>query len=117
MGTLQINEFLPLIAHSLLSGLHLGIRSVNTLTRHVEGIEADPEACRRFLENNPALLTVLLPWIGYDRAGELIREFARCGETNLRTFLAGRLGEDEARRVFSPETLLLPDVPESRGAP
>jgi aspartate ammonia-lyase len=111
MGTLQINEFLPMIALGLLSGLGLCARAADTLARHVEGIEADPEACARYLENNPALLTVLLPRIGYDRVGELAREFALAGGTGLRAFLAERIGEDETRRLFAAETLLLPDTP------
>jgi aspartate ammonia-lyase len=108
MGTLQINEFLPMIALSLLSGLSLCDRAADTLGRHAEGIEANPAACARYLEDNPALLTALLPRIGYDRAGALAREFAAAGGVGLRAFLAERLGEDETRRLFAAESLILP---------
>lgn len=108
MGTLQINEFLPMIALSLLSGLSLCDRAADTLARHAGGIEANPAACARYLEDNPALLTALLPRIGYDRAGALAREFAAAGGVGLRAFLAERLGEDETRRLFAAESLILP---------
>lgn len=113
MGTLQINEFMPLIAFSLLSWLFLCGQSVKALARHVDGIEADPATCQRFLENSPTLITALLPLIGYQQAQAVSKEFMLSKEQNLRKFLSERFGEDAIRRALSSEALLLPGNPDN----
>ena len=42
----------------------------------VEGIEANLEGCRRSAESTLAAATALNPFIGYDKAGEIVKEAA-----------------------------------------
>jgi aspartate ammonia-lyase len=80
LGSLELNAFLPLLAHALLESLDLLARGCDILRRHcVEGIEADEAACRRQVENATASATALLPLIGYDRATALAGEAQRTG--------------------------------------
>jgi aspartate ammonia-lyase len=72
MGSLELNPFLPLVAHCLLENLDLLARACDILNHHcVAGIEADETRCRRHVENATASATALLPLIGYERASEL----------------------------------------------
>lgn len=104
-ATLQINEFMPLLAASLLESMDLADRACRMLAAHVENIEADEATCRRRLEHSPSVATAFLPHLGYDRTAELLAEFQTSGETNLRRFFAERLGEELVAHVLSPQTL------------
>lgn len=80
MGSLELNPFLPLLAHALLESLDLLAGGCEILRAHcVEGIEADEQACRRHVENATASVTALLPAIGYERACALVEQAQRSG--------------------------------------
>ena len=80
LGSLELNAFLPLVAHALLESFDLLARGCEILrTLCVEGIEADEAACRRQVENATASATALLPLIGYERATALVEEAQRTG--------------------------------------
>jgi len=73
MGSLELNPFLPLVAHGLLGNLDLLARACDILNHHcAAGIEADEARCRRHVENATASATALVPTIGYARASELV---------------------------------------------
>jgi len=80
-GSLELNPFLPLVAHCLLESCDLLARSCRTLReRCVEGIEADEARCRRQVESSTATVTALAPLLGYEGAGHL---FAYARERGL----------------------------------
>ena len=73
MGSLELNAFLPLIAHCLLGNFDLLAGACAILDTHcVRGIEADEAGCRRHVDNATASATALVPLIGYGRATELV---------------------------------------------
>jgi aspartate ammonia-lyase len=80
MGSLELNPFLPLVAHCLLESFDLLAHACDLLRRLcVEGIEADPARCRRHLESATASVTALLPLIGYEQASDLAARAQREG--------------------------------------
>jgi aspartate ammonia-lyase len=101
-GTLQINEFLPLLAHALLGSLGLLERIDEQLTRHIRGIRPDEERCRAFFNESPMIITALLPHIGYERATELIRAFQTSGEKDMRAYLEKHLGSAMVEKTLAP---------------
>jgi aspartate ammonia-lyase len=105
-STLQINEFLPLLAHSLLEGLDILININSILAEHVAEIKAREEKCREYFEQSSMTITAFLPHIGYDRAAVLLREFDSSGRKNLREFLSEKLGQDLVDRILSPYHLV-----------
>ncbi len=73
MGSLELNPFLPLVAHCLLGSFDLLTRACDHLRALcVDGLEADEARCRRHVENATASATALLPLIGYARAADLV---------------------------------------------
>jgi aspartate ammonia-lyase len=106
LGTLQINEFLPLLALAMLESLEMMVRLNEKLVPHIDGIQADAAVCRERLENHPTLVTAFLPEIGYDRATALAQEFAASGEKNMRRFLEERLGRELVEKVLTPQHLM-----------
>ena len=68
-GPLELNIMMPLIAGETMECLNLLSRTCHALAeRCVEGIEADAERCREWIEWSLALVTPLAVEIGYDRA-------------------------------------------------
>jgi aspartate ammonia-lyase len=104
-SSLQINEFMPLLAASLLESLDMLTRMDAALAVHVDGITANAAACRSYVEKSPMIVTALLPYVGYEKAAVLLQEFAGSGEQNILAFLATRLGKDLVAEVFSPQRL------------
>ena len=94
-GHFELNVRIPLIARNLLQSIHL-LSTASTLfaEKCVDGIEANLEGCRRSAEATLAVATALNPYIGYDRATEIVNEAARTGRT-LRE-VARDHGVDEA---------------------
>jgi aspartate ammonia-lyase len=105
-STLQINEFLPLLAHSLLESLDLLIRTDEVLARHADGITANETRCRESFDLSPMIVTAFLPYIGYDRASEILQSFLASGRKNVREFLQEKLGMETVERALSPERLI-----------
>jgi len=106
-GSLELNAFLPLIAHCLLENLDLLTRANQMLRVHcVEGIEADEARCRAHVENSTAAATALLPALGYEKAGDAARMAKEQGRT-LRAVVVenGWMSEAEFDAAISPEAV------------
>ena len=79
-GNFELNVRVPLIARNLLQSIAL-LTSASELLREkvVEGVEANHEGCERSAESTLAVATALNPYIGYDRASEIVKEAAQSG--------------------------------------
>ena len=85
----------PLIARNLLQSLHLLSTTSDALrTKCVDGIEANIEGCERSAEGTLAVATALNPFIGYDKAADIVKDASKSGRT-LRE-VAREHGVDEA---------------------
>jgi aspartate ammonia-lyase len=104
-SSLQICEFMPLVADCLLSMLQGLGRADRLLQAQVEGLRADAEAMQAGLEAAPTLVTALLPQMGYEAAGRLAAEFAASGRKDVRVFLQERLGAEAVAASLSPAAL------------
>jgi aspartate ammonia-lyase len=104
-GTLQIVEFLPLLAAALLESIAMLARLADQLAEHVAGIEADPAVCAAGLGSPVALLTAFVPEIGYERAVGLYEHWQASGRGDLMELLCRELGEETVERVMRAESL------------
>ena len=109
-GTLQINEFMPLLAWALLESIDVLEASALAFASHIEGIRVNAEHCAVHLADSPTLLTAFLPHIGYERAEALAKEFAiakaQVPALTLRAFLSEKLDEATVNEVLSAPNLL-----------
>lgn len=81
-GVLELNTYVPVIAHDLLESLSLLRRAVVFLAeRAVVSLMPDVERCRAYAEQSPAIATALSPIFGYDGAGQIIADSSRLGRT------------------------------------
>jgi aspartate ammonia-lyase len=106
-GSLELNAFLPLIAHCLLENLEILSRADDLLCRYcVDGIEADEARCRAHVENSTAAATALVPVLGYERAGEAAR-FAKEQDKTIRAVVVenGWMNAAEFDEAIGPEAV------------
>jgi len=81
-GQFELNVRIPLIARNLLQSIHLLTTTSDALREKcVDGIEANLPGCERSAEGTLAVATALNPYIGYDRASEIVKEAAASGRT------------------------------------
>ena len=66
-GTLQMNEYKPLIGFNILPSIQLLNHAIsNFRLKLVEGIQPNPKTIKANLENSLMLITALVPKIGYE---------------------------------------------------
>ncbi|WP_371365039.1 aspartate ammonia-lyase [Sporomusa rhizae] len=81
-GQLELNPFMPLIAHHLLESLTILTNAVKMVNEFcVQGITANVERCREMLNNSVISVTALVPHIGYDLASQVARKAMEYGIT------------------------------------
>ena len=81
-GNLELNVMLPVIARNLLESIRLlGAVSRVFADKCIAGIEANVERCKQFAESSPSIGTSLNPYIGYEKAAEVIKESTRTGRS------------------------------------
>jgi aspartate ammonia-lyase len=112
-GQLELNAFLPLIAHNLFQQLDLLHAVVpRFIDRCIQGISVDEARCRAQVEGHFGLAAALAPHLGYEVATEVAREAARTGRSVKEVILGrGLLREDELEIVMAPEEMTKPGIP------
>ncbi|HUP71014.1 MAG TPA: class II fumarate hydratase [Acidimicrobiales bacterium] len=81
-GTLELNVMLPVMARNLLESIRLLSTSSRLLAdRCIAGVVADVDRCRAYAESSPSVGASLNPYIGYEKAAEVIQESTRTGRT------------------------------------
>src|SRR4051812_32803117 len=79
-GNFELNVRVPLIARNLLESIQLlTAKSRLFAEKCVEGIRANEEGCARSAELTLAVATALNPYIGYDKATEIVKDAADSG--------------------------------------
>lgn len=105
LGSLELNAFLPLVAHSFLESLDLLARACGILRRHcVEGLSADEARCRAQVENGTAAATALVPLLGYERTCALVAQ-ARAQGLKRTAVAQGLLTPAQFDELTSPEAV------------
>jgi fumarate hydratase, class II len=94
-GHFELNVFVPLLARNLLDSIKLLAAACRLLDEKcVQGIEANRENAERYAELTLSAATALNPYIGYDKATEIVKQAASSGRP-LRE-VARDAGVDEA---------------------
>jgi aspartate ammonia-lyase len=109
-GQLDLNVMMPLLAYNLTRAPQLLINFLPVLrTRCVDGITANVEKCRQYLEDSPSVVTALTPRIGYATAAEVFKEAVARGVRVKDVLLEKKiLTEEELAAAMTPEALLGP---------
>jgi aspartate ammonia-lyase len=109
-GQLDLNVMMPLLAHNLTRGPQLFRNFLPVLrTRCIDGITANSEKCRHYLEESPSVVTALTPKIGYAKAAEIYKEAVSRGVRVRQVLLEKKVvTPEELEKSMTPEALLGP---------
>jgi fumarate hydratase class II len=81
-GHFELNVFVPLLARNVLDSVKLLASACRLFAEKcVDGIEANRENCERYAELTLSAATALNPYIGYDRATEIVKDAAATGHS------------------------------------
>ncbi|HVD60988.1 MAG TPA: aspartate ammonia-lyase [Gemmatimonadaceae bacterium] len=109
-GQLQLNVFEPIIAFRLLKGMIMLTRACEVLkSRCVEGITANVERMRYFVEHSIGIVTALVPILGYERSSEIAKKALDSGRGVYELVLeSGLMTRAELDRALNPEAMTAP---------
>jgi fumarate hydratase class II len=81
-GHFELNVFVPLMARNLLQSTKLLASACRLLDEKcVAGIEANREQCESYAELTLSAATALNPYIGYDKASEIVKKASSSGRS------------------------------------
>ena len=81
-GHFELNVFVPMLARNLLQSIQLLANAGRLLAEKcVDGIEANREQCERYAELTLSAATALNPYIGYDKAAEIVKTASTTGRS------------------------------------
>jgi fumarate hydratase class II len=81
-GQFELNVRIPLIARNLLQSIALLSSTAELFAaKCVDGIEANLAGCEASAEGTLAVATALNPFIGYDKAAEIVKDASASGRT------------------------------------
>jgi fumarate hydratase class II len=105
-GNFEINVMMPVAAYNLLQSIDiLSNSAMNLTTQCIDGIKATSKG-PDMVENGLAIVTTLVPHIGYDASAKI----AHKAQTNNRTILEialeeTNLKEEKLRAILNPENM------------
>lgn len=106
-GQLQLNVMEPVIVWSLFKSInHLRQACIVLKERTVDGITANRDVCRSYVDRSIGIVTALLPVIGYAQATELAKEALHSTKSVREIVLEkGILTEEEVDRYLDPRNM------------
>jgi aspartate ammonia-lyase len=106
-GQLQLNVFEPVIAACIFEAQTMFVNAARTLRVHcVEGITANVDVLRSYVEHSIGTVTALNPVIGYDKAAALAAEAMKTGRGILELVREKKvLSEDQIARILDPAAM------------
>jgi aspartate ammonia-lyase len=115
-GQLELNAFLPVIAHCLLQSLEMLTKAVRLFAEKcIMGIHANKERCLQLLEEGHGYVTALSPYLGYEGAASLTKRAQHENRKLRDIILESKLfTEAELEIILSPGELTRPGVAGSR---
>jgi fumarate hydratase, class II len=81
-GHFELNVFVPLLARNLLESIRLLASAARLFAKKcVAGIEANEENLQRYAELTLSAATALNPYVGYDKASEIVKQAVASGRS------------------------------------
>jgi fumarate hydratase, class II len=113
-GSFELNVMMPIMALRLLEAITFSAAVVEAFTEKcVLGVEANKERCAEMIEKSLAVVTALVPVIGYDAAAKIAQESFATGKTVREVCIEQRiLPEDKLNRILDANRMTEPGIPE-----
>ena len=105
-GNFEINVMMPVAAYNLLQSINiLSTSATNLTTQCIDGIKATSKG-PDMVENGLAIVTTLVPHIGYDASAKLAHKSQNTNKTILEVALEETdLSKEELKDILNPEKM------------
>ena len=109
-GNFELNVFKPVIIHNFLHSVRILSDACNLFVEHcVEGIKANEDKIKYYLDNSLMLVTALNPHIGYDKSAKVAKKaFAENLSLKDACIALGILQGEEFDKFVRPEKMIKP---------
>lgn len=110
LGCLELNPFLPLIAHEIIGSLKM-LKECCRIFRErcVSGITVDETRCKELLDRSFCIITAFSPYLGYDSCAEIYKEALRTNKRIEEILIEKRLfTREEIEKITEPQELTTP---------
>ena len=106
-GQLELNVMEPVIAFRLFDTINILKNASKTLSEKcINGITANEEVCRYYVENSIGLITALVPYLGYEVCSEIAKEALKNNTSVYQLVLQKNIISKESLDVIlSPENM------------
>lgn len=111
-GQLELNAFEPIIFYCLFQSIDTIAYAVNTFVDNcVIGITANETRCRYFVENSVGIITAICPYVGYQKAAEIVKEAIKTGESVRKLIIEkGLLAKEQMDEIMDPVQMTEPGI-------
>jgi len=111
-SNLQLPQFLPFIAHTMLSNLEMLTNLLNLLKSTISQLKPNLKRIEHNINSSAAVATLLSPALGYQTASQLVKEAEETGRAVIDLVLEKKLiSPDNLQRFLSPEVMASPGLP------
>ncbi len=112
-GQLELNVMMPTMAYNLLQSITITANMLHQFTEFcAKGITANTDRCEHYLHRTVSLATALNPYIGYERAAEIVKESIRTGRSIIDiSRSSGYLTEEQISQILDPQGMVGPAPP------
>lgn len=106
-GQLEINVMMPLIAYTVLQSIEIMTNAIDTLVNKcIQGIQANKDRCKEYMEASLALVTGLSPSLGYDVASQIGMQADEENKTLEEVLTEKGLYNREIKKAIEPKGML-----------
>lgn len=107
-GNFELNVMMPVMAYNLLQSIEILANStVNFRKRLIDGLKANADQCEDSIEKSLAMVTSLVPEIGYDKAAALAKKAFKEGKTIREVVQAEKILPDKKlNKLLDPKKMV-----------
>ena len=109
-GQLELNAFEPVLFYNLFESIEtLGNAAMTLADNCIDGIVANADVCKSYVERSAGLVTALCPVIGYVKAADIAKKIISSGKTAKEYLMEeGTFTEKEIDELLEPAKLVWP---------
>ncbi|MFD1989325.1 aspartate ammonia-lyase [Paenibacillus nicotianae] len=111
-GQLELNVMEPVLVYNLLQSLEIMKQGFTVFRLHcVDGIQANVDRCREYVERSVGMITALNPHLGYEVVSRIAREAIQTGKpVRELCLLYNVLTEEELNIILDPYQMTEPGI-------
>ena len=111
-GNLELQQFMPFIAHKTVSSIGLFSSMLKKFTLMINGIEANTKKIQRNLASSTVIATLLAPSIGHDTVAKLVADSKERGVPFADLVVEKKiLSQEQLEKLLTPEVMASPGLP------